>query len=101
LSHTTTRKQVVTLLRLGRILNFMKLLKDIDAGAGGIGQRPVDTRNSEARIEIGKNLLKMFLDDGKIRGITLDNDIFEHNISIELSRRVIRELQNVQIRGTY
>jgi len=101
LSHTTTRKQVVTLLRLGRILNFMKLLKDMDAEAGGVGQRPVDTRNSEVRIEIGKNLLKMFLDDGKIRGITLDNDIFEHNISIELSRRFIRELQNVQIRGTY
>jgi membrane protease subunit (stomatin/prohibitin family) len=79
----------------------MKLLKDMDAGTGGIGQRPVDTRNSGARIEIGKNLLKMFLDDGKIRGLTLDNDIFEHNISIELSRRFIRELQNVQIRGTY
>jgi len=101
ISHSTTRKEAVTLLRLGRILNFMKFLHDLDAADGGTPKQPADTHAPDTRIENGKKLLRMFLDDGKIRGITPDNDIFEHNISIGLSRRFIRKLQGVRVRGTY
>ena len=101
ISHTTTRKEALTLLRLGRILNFMKFLRDLDAAAGGTPKQPADAHEPDTRIENGKNLLRMFLEDGKIRGITPEGDIFEHSISIELSRRFIRELQRVSVRGTY
>jgi radical SAM superfamily enzyme YgiQ (UPF0313 family) len=101
ISHTTTRKEAVTLLRLGRIINFMKFLIDLDAASSGTPKHPADTQEHDTRIENGKNLLRMFLDDGRIRGITPEGDIFEHNISIELSRRFIRRLQGISVRGTY
>jgi anaerobic magnesium-protoporphyrin IX monomethyl ester cyclase len=100
-SHTTTRKEAVTLLRLGRIINFMKFLQDLDAASGGTPKQQADTHEPDTRIENGKNLLRMFFDDGRIRGITPEGDIFEHNISIELSRRFIRKLQGMCVRGTY
>jgi hypothetical protein len=79
----------------------MKFLIDLDAASSGTPKQPVDTQEHDTRIENGKNLLRMFLDDGRIRGITPEGDIFEHNISIELSHRFIRKLQRVSVRGTY
>jgi hypothetical protein len=100
LSHTTTRTQAVTLLRLARILNFMKHLKDLDSAAAGTPNQPAGSHKPGHRIDTGRKLLEMFLDDGKIRGITPDNQIFEHDISTELTRGFIRGLKNVRLRGT-
>ena len=92
ISHTTTRKEAVTLLRLGRIINFMKFLQDLDAASNRAPKQPADTHKPDPRIENGKNLLRMFFDDGKIRGITPEGDIYEHNI---------KKLQRISVRGTY
>lgn len=101
LSHTTTRKEAVTLLRLGRILNFMKYLKDLESAASNTSRPHAGLRKPDDRLETGRKLLEMFLDDGQIRGITPEGEIFEHNISTELTRRFIRELKNIPIRGTW
>lgn len=100
LSHTTTRKDVVTLLRLGRILNFMKYLADLETAPSGASIQRASLKQEGNRIQIGRKLLRMFLNDGKIRGITPDGQIFEHNISIPLTHRFIQNLKNIRIRGT-
>jgi hypothetical protein len=100
LSHTTTRKEVVTLLRLGRILNFMKYLADLETAPSGASVQHAAVKQGGNRIQVGRKLLRMFLNDGKIRGITPEGQIFEHNISIPLTHRFIQKLKNIRIRGT-
>ncbi len=94
-SHTTSGKESVTLLRLGRILNFMKFLADNSAFRWHGAEDQTD-----ARAEAGKKLLNMFLNDAKIRGQTPEGEIFEHNISMQLTRRFIRKLKDIRVRGT-
>jgi len=72
-SDMTTRLEILTLLRLGRILNFMKLLKK-----QGI--------QADRRHEIGKRFLEEFLQDGRIRGMTREGEVFEHEVSSELTQ---------------
>ena len=100
LSHTTTRKEVVTLVRLGRILNFMKYLTDLDTAPSADSIPCASVKQGDTRIQIGRKLLQMFLKDGKIRGATPNGQIFEHNISIPLTRRFIQNLEHIRIRGT-
>jgi radical SAM superfamily enzyme YgiQ (UPF0313 family) len=100
LSHTTTRTESVTLLRLGRILNFIKHLKDKGVNISDAIMNNGRVGNQENRMETGIKLLQMFLRDGKIRGITPDGDVFEHKISSELSKQFIQRLKEIHIRGT-
>ncbi|MFH2219481.1 MAG: radical SAM protein [Pseudomonadota bacterium] len=100
LSHTTTRKEAATLLRLGRILNFMKYITDLETGVCRDSIRHAGTRNPDQRVETGRKLLDMFLADGRIRGITPDNEIFEHSVSTGLTRTFVQELKTVRLRGT-
>lgn len=85
-SDTTSRTDSVTLLRLGRIVNFMKSLRD----QGGDVQPAELDRSSLSpdsdRTEAGKRLLSAFLYDGKIRGMEPDGTIYEHIITDELTR---------------
>ena len=99
LSHTTTRLETVTLLRLGRILNFMKSF--LDAGLPIPRPQPVgaDIANLNGRNDIGKKLLQYFLYDGKIRGISRGGRIFEHYIDIPLAQQFLERLKSVRIRG--
>jgi radical SAM superfamily enzyme YgiQ (UPF0313 family) len=99
LSHTTTRLETVTLLRLGRILNFMKSL--LDAGLSIPAPLPtgVDIANIRDRSDIGKKLLQYFLYDGKIRGISRNGKIFEHYIDIPLAQQFLEGLKSVHIEG--
>ncbi len=90
LSHLTTRRDSITLLRMGRIINFMKSLLD----NGDIIPEPIpchediltDTRD---RIETGKKLLAWFLYDGTIRGTTREGQIYCHHISEKLTKLFI------------
>lgn len=100
LSHTTTRKEVVTLVRLGRILNFMKYLADLETAPSNASIQRASLKQGGNRLQVGRKLLRMFLNDGKIRGITPDGQIFEHNVSIPLTHRFIQKLKNIRIRGT-
>ena len=100
LSHTTSRKEAATILRLGRVLNFMKFLID--------RQIPLPLPSSEAvrlvepadRIKTGKRLLSKFLADGKICGVTPEGEIFDHYISERLCHQFLDGLKSIKIRGT-
>lgn len=100
LSHTTTRLESVTLMRLGRLLNFMKSLIDqeIDYKAETQG----DSNKSlplENRRETGIRLLQMFLTDGKIRGVTPDGSIYAHEVCLDLTRRFRDGIDAIAIKG--
>lgn len=107
ISQTTTREESATLLRLGRILNFMKslALDEIHEIRAAIRSDPKAVQNKikeicaarcdapeankkishvEKRMAAGKLLLGLFLQDGLIRGITPEGDTFNHRASHEL-----------------
>jgi radical SAM superfamily enzyme YgiQ (UPF0313 family) len=98
--HTTRREESATLLRLGRILNFMKHLLD-----GGQALPPpslaglagIDPAN---RIEAGRRLLAAFLSDGRIRGLTPTGEIYEHRVATAMITRFLQGLQTRVLRGT-
>ena len=99
LSHTTSRKETVTLLRLSRIVNFMKFLID----SGQRLPRPAPARLAVEipadRHAVGKQLLQFFLHDGKIRGVNLLGEVYEHETSIELSREFLGRLKSTGVKG--
>lgn len=100
LSHTTSRIESVTLMRLGRLLNFMKSLIDqeidFEADAQGNSNKKLSLEN---RQESGIRLLQMFLTDGRIRGITPDGRIYAHEVSLELTRHFRNGLRSMEIKG--
>jgi radical SAM superfamily enzyme YgiQ (UPF0313 family) len=98
LSHTTSRIESVTLMRLGRLLNFIKSLIDqeIDFEADAQGDKRLSLEN---RQESGIRLLQMFLTDGRIRGITPDGRIYAHEVSLDLTRRFRNGLRSMVIKG--
>ncbi|MCG6971757.1 MAG: B12-binding domain-containing radical SAM protein [Desulfobacterales bacterium] len=98
-SHVTSRREAVTLLRLGRILNFMKFLADMENSNTRALRRNGAGTPSDVRTEIGKKLLDMFLIDGRIRGQTPDGAIFEHDVSMRLTHRFIGKLKVIRVRG--
>jgi len=101
ISHTTTRKESSTLLRLGRILNFIKSLLDrgtpIPQARLHSQQQSIDNFD---RVRAGRQLLGWFLDDGKIRGVRPDGTVFEHSISTRLTRMFLDGLKKIEIKGT-
>jgi radical SAM superfamily enzyme YgiQ (UPF0313 family) len=101
LAHTTGRKEAVTVLRLARILNFMKSLIDQKIGISK-DESPADIRITEPadRLETSKRLLSKFLGDGKIRGVTPEGKVFEHLISRKLSRSFLTGLAAIALRGS-
>ena len=97
-AHTTTRLESATLLRLGRILNFMKQLIDRgmplpspQAAAGAID--PGD------RLAAGRALLGWFLADGQVRGITPAGEVYAHAVASRLVDRFLEGLRNRPVRG--
>lgn len=100
LSHGTSRIESVTLMRLGRLLNFMKALTDqkIDFEAKSIGNSNKNI-SLESRQDSGIRLLQMFLTDGRIRGITPDGRIYAHEVSLDLTHHFREGLRSIKIKG--
>lgn len=96
ISHTTARIESATILRLGRILNFMKSLKDRE-GSVSLALEKTKTGISGDRIQMGKRLLKQFLNDGIIRGATPEGKIHEHKTSLRLTTRFINGIEKISI----
>lgn len=99
-SHSTTRLQSVTLLRLARLLNFMKSIQD----SGGSFPPPLPCARSRVpdagdRVQTGRLLLQGFLHDSRIRGVQPGGRIFEHVIDEHLTRQFLDGLQSTPIRG--
>ena len=90
LDHLTSRLQTVTLLRLGRIANFMKLLTDQGLSlpnAEACSQTHISP--SMDRLEMGRMLLKWFLKDGNIQGVDDNGNVYTHAVAEELVERFI------------
>ncbi len=100
LSHTTTRKEAVTVLRLARILNFMKSLLDKEIPLPNASSAAIRINDPANRLDTGKQLLSKFLADGKICGVTPEGEVFDHHISEKLSRQFLAGLVSIEIRGS-
>ena len=100
LNDTTTRKQAVTLLRLSRILNFMKHLIDTD---GFIPEPELfshqQTTPFPSRENLSKTLLQWFLYDGKIRGVQADGKIYTHITDNALTQQFAERIKTISIAG--
>jgi hypothetical protein len=99
LSHATTRKESVTLLRLSRIINFMKSLLDSGLELPEPARAAKEIIAMGNRTEIGLQLLQYFLYDGIIRGVSPQGEVFEHEIDLKLSQGFLAGLKAIRIRG--
>jgi hypothetical protein len=101
LAHTTDRLESATLLRLGRILNFMKSI--LDHGATIPQPYPFKetcTASPHDRMALGRQLLRAFLYDGRIRGVTPDGQVYAHRIAAHLTRQFNQGLKPITLQGT-
>jgi hypothetical protein len=97
LSHTTSRLESATLLRLGRILNFMKQLLDtgctLPEPQPFQPPSPVNPMDPKDRLACGIRLLGAFLSDGVIRGITPEGDVYVHSAARPLIEKFLQGLR--------
>ena len=100
IEHTTRRVDSATLLRLGRVLNFMKRLIDHGLSIPQPSQTVAAALDPQDRIAAGRSLLAGFLADGRIRGLTPGGEVYEHRIAQGLVERFLRGLSRIKLRGT-
>lgn len=74
-----TRTERATLLRLGRVLNFMKRLEALRR------KDALEAMSGHERIGIGHTLLHQFFRDGRIRGVRPDGSVYVHEVSSRLT----------------
>ncbi|MGD8252613.1 MAG: radical SAM protein [Desulfobacterales bacterium] len=101
-SHTTTRVDAATLLRLSRLINFMKHLLDIGKGIPApTAPPPSDVRPTLPidRTDLGALLLSWFLHDAGIRGVAPGHLVVNHRINPDLARRLLTGIQDRRIHG--
>ena len=99
LSHTTSRLEAVTLLRLSRIINFMKSL--VDSGRRLPQPAPATGAITDPnRVAAGIQLLQFFLYDGIIRGVSPQGEVFEHKCALKLCQKFLAGLKSIDIEGT-
>jgi hypothetical protein len=99
LAHRTDRCQAVTLLRLGRILNFMKAVIDEGGRLPAPAAAPARIDPALPRVEIGRRLLAAFLKDGSVHGLDDQGEVYAHALDLELSRSFRCGLENGPVRG--
>lgn len=117
LDDTTSRLESVTLLRLARIINFLKAILDENGTlpeAEPFFQSPwerltvsiqsgvvrEDDHGVLEKKEMNRQLLKWFLYDGKIRGVNKAGQLFEHHVSTELTGHFLTRLEQIDIQGS-
>jgi len=90
----------LTLLRLSRLLNFMKQCMDKDGFLPPPepfpNHKPVIAPN---RHEMGRQLLGWFLEDGIIRGLGQHGEIVNHITDNQLTQSFLEGLREISIRG--
>jgi len=100
LDDTTTRIEAATLLRLSRILNFMKSLKDIEGVIPESRPFSEDKIKSSERQKISKRLLQYFLDDGIVRGVDSDGRIYSHLTDLFLTQQFVKKIKDIKVAGS-
>ncbi len=95
LDHTTSREEAVTLLRLSRIINFIKSLQKnrIELPEPQPFSKTGQSIGSD-RTENGLMLLSRFFADGIIRGITPDGKVYKHSTALHLTRKFLTEFRH-------
>ncbi|MCP3900612.1 MAG: B12-binding domain-containing radical SAM protein [Desulfobacteraceae bacterium] len=99
ISDTCSRLQSVTLLRLSRILNFIKALKNKNLSlpeSEKCCQKNIDA--SLDRTESGVLILSWFLYDGIIRGVDRESRIYNHEFDPVLTKRFIDGIKTLEIK---
>jgi len=98
---TTSRIEAVTLLRLSRIINYMKYL--IDTKGKIPEEKPFCGQNKTAffldRQLLSEELLQWFLHDGKIRGVDAGGEIYTHIADNNLTQKFIKKIKKIHIAG--
>jgi len=100
ITDTTSRVEAVTLLRLSRIVNFMKQLMDtkqnIPESKPFVDQKKTACKDRQT---ISEEILQWFLHDGKIRGVSPDGEIYTHITDNDLTRKFIQQIKTIPIAG--
>ncbi|WP_300462464.1 radical SAM protein [Desulfobacula sp.] len=100
LDDTTSRIEAATLLRLSRILNFMKHLKDTQGGLPEPKPFPdLLPPLSSDRQALSRKLLQWFLQDGNIRGSLPNGEIYTHMTDRGLTRQFIERITALPLAG--
>ena len=99
LDHTTSRIRAVTLLRLTRILNYMKSMVDIHGSLPGPRNPANATKLSADRNLASRTLLQWFLHDGEIRGMDPGGSIYVHKTDPALTRAFVQGIKAIQVMG--
>lgn len=101
ISHATSRLETVTLMRLARMINFMKTLIDqgrtLPSPMNGIEEK---IRENSDRMKIGEYLLAGFLKDGKIRGVTTRGEVYAHRVDDTVTGEFLSRLKTISLVGT-
>ena len=100
LNDTTSRIEAVTLLRLSRIINFLKHLIDTRGSIPEPKPFPGKSKISLSdRQDLSKKLLQWFLHDGKIRGAHPSGEIYTHITDTALTQQFIEKIKTIQVAG--
>lgn len=101
LDGATSRSQAVTLLRLARILNFMKSIKDRTGSLPPALPFPGSKNLKEPdRFKLSTTLLQWFLNDGVIRGVEPDGTVYAHAVDPDLACEFARRINAVKVVGS-
>lgn len=101
----TSRLEAVTLLRLARILNYLKSCVDQNGvlpeplNAGKILEFENSCHGRMDRDKAGTLLIRMFLTDAIPRGMDHEGRIYHHPHSIDLCKKFIQKLQDTTLCG--
>lgn len=94
---TTTRLEAVTLLRLGRLVNYMKRLVD---GGACLDALPRGASTAADARGAGPSLLRRFLAGEGIFGMTPDGTVYPHRVASPVIHQFLKGFDPAQLRGT-
>jgi hypothetical protein len=100
LDQTPFREASLTLLRLARMLNFMKLCVDETGHLPTPEPIPPQAHHlAGSRYNNGHQLVRWFLNDGIIRGVQRDGKVFAHPTDTCLTYAFIKGLESIAVCG--
>jgi hypothetical protein len=97
--HTTSRLQAATLLRLGRLVNFIKALIDGGDALPPPAACPPRVDPKMERQEMGRVLVAGFLADQMVRGIDPEGRVYRQPVDCHLCDCFHQEMQGRRIFG--
>jgi hypothetical protein len=100
ISDTTSRLETLTLLRLGRLVNFMKQLSDDEAAVDALPRGSAPPGRAATRRRAGKALLRRFLDGDGIFGLSPNGEVYRHHVSRRVVQHFLNRFDPKQLRGT-